>query len=102
MRTGDLDIRITVRQRGTLDAFGQPTVPTNVATLWAKRQHQRGREVISTGQVGGEQIETFTIRWRSDIEPKMFVEWQGKTYEIQNVVEAERRVWLDLVCQRWQ
>ena len=103
MTAGQLDIRIAVQQLGSLDALGQPTgTPILIGSMWAKRQPQRGREILAAGTIGDEQTEVFTVRYRTDIEPKHIVEYSGVRYRIANIVEAQRREWLDLVCVRFE
>lgn len=101
MHSGDLNIRIVVKSSTAVDDLGQPTNETTIATLWAKRQPLRGREIAAAGTIGGEQTETFTIRYRPDIQPKMIVEYGGTRYAIGYVAEVLRQDYLDLVCTRF-
>lgn len=103
MKSGELNRRVTITQLGALDDLGQPTgTPTTIATLWAKRQPQRGREVVTAGTIGSEQTEVFTIRYRTDIMPKMRLEYAGITYQIETITEVEIKQSLDLVCRRFE
>ena len=103
MKSGDLNSRIVIKQLGAVDALGQPTgTPTTIATLYSKRQPQRGREVAASGTVAAEQTEIFTIRYRTDIQPKMILEYGGVRYQIEYIAEAVRREALDLVCRKFE
>jgi len=99
MQSGQLDTRISILSRNGADELGQPTGLTLVANLWARRQPNRGREVIAAGTIGSEANETFTIRYRTDIAAGQLVTYNGKQYEITYIAEPERRVSLDLVCR---
>jgi SPP1 family predicted phage head-tail adaptor len=103
MRSGDLKARVIIKQLGSLDALGQPTgTPSTVATLWAKKQPQRGREVAASGTIAADQTETFTIRYRTDIMPKMILEYRGIRYSIEYIAEPSPKEELDLVCRRFE
>lgn len=100
---GAYNIRVIIKQLGTLDSLGQPTgTPTTIATVWAKKQPQRGREVAASGTIAAEQTETFTIRYRTDIMPKMLLEYRSITYQIEYIAEPQLKQELDLICRRFE
>jgi SPP1 family predicted phage head-tail adaptor len=103
MRSGDLKARVIIKQLGSIDALGQPTgTPSTIATLWAKKQPQRGREVAAAGTIAAEQTETFTIRFRNDIMTKRILEYRGISYSIEYIAEPSPKEELDLVCRRFE
>jgi len=103
IRSGHLNCRVTIKELGSLDDLGQPTgTPTTVAVLWAKKQPQRGREVAASGTIAAEQTETFTIRYRTDIMPKMLLEYRDITYQIEYIAEPSAKEELDLICRRFE
>lgn len=101
MQAGPLNCRVTIKQLGSLDDLGQPTgAPSTVATLWAKKQPMRGREIATSGTIAAKQTETFTIRYRTDIQPKMLLEYRSITYQIEYIAEPTLKQELDLICRR--
>lgn len=87
MNTGEMDSRVTF-QRPTvaLDEFGD-TIKTwaTVATVWAKVQHLRGRELVSARQRVAELESTITARHSSilaAVDAKHRISIEGIDYEI--------------------
>lgn len=99
---GERNCRLTIKALSTTDdAIGQPSgSETTIATVWGKRQQNRAREVFATGRELDEQIETFTVLYRSDITSKHVLYWQGVRHEIQNVLVTGNREELDLICRK--
>ena len=100
MTAGTLDKRIVIKRPGSLDSIGQATgAATTVATVWAKRQPQRGRDMQQSGRDVSENLETWTIRFRTDIQVKDFFEYGGERYDIEAILYPDRKQSLDLVAK---
>ena len=98
MKTGTLDRRITINTTTVAqDGAGQP-IPTTVvlATVWAKVDHLRGREPFQGGQFNAQRVTVFTIRYRTDVDETMTIEFDGETYDIQSVTEIGRGEGLEI------
>ncbi len=102
MPAGKYDTRITIKAKPAEDdELGQPDGENvDVFRVSAQRRTNRAREVLASGRDLDEQLETFTVRYRTDITPAHLVEWNGDTYEIQSMPIVGRRVELDLICRK--
>lgn len=97
MRAGRLDRRITI-QTGTVsqNALGEyVTTWADDATVWAEAMALRGREYFAAQQVNASVTTKFTIRWRA-LSPLNRILYDGKTYDIEHVVELGRRAALEI------
>jgi SPP1 family predicted phage head-tail adaptor len=84
LNAGELDQRITIRQRAAgLDAHGHPSGAwTNVATVWAAARPITGREFFAAGETRSEVSVKFRIRYRTGITAAMQVLWRGVAHDI--------------------
>lgn len=101
MQPGELDRRITLRQRTvTRDAFGAEVVTwTEWARPWAKRVELSGREYFAAKQVTPEVVRKYVIHWRAGVTEDMAVEADGQVWSIQRLVEVGRRQWLEITVK---
>jgi SPP1 family predicted phage head-tail adaptor len=100
MNAGTLDKRITIKRPGTLDSIGQATgAASTIATVWAKRQPQRGRDMQQSGRDVSENLETWTIRFRTDVRVQDYFEHGNERYDIEAILNPDRKSSLDLVCK---
>ncbi len=82
----------------TVNANGYPE-PEDIVLcrVWASatdagNQHYRSADVMNT-----EAVVNFTIRWRSDVKPGMWVRFQGEKWDISTLGEyGFSRTWLGL------
>lgn len=104
MDAGQLD-RVVKLLRGKrpaerkFDGLGEP-LPDLVpfAEVWANVRPVTGAELLSlsAGGVVAKQTLIFTVRWRPDLNPLDGLEFDGKVYEVESVLETSRREFLEL------
>ncbi len=86
-RAGDLRHRITVgRTATTTNENGYPMeTDTVVCNVWASARDAGYREFFEAASGNLEDVVNFAIRYRPDIEPGMWVEFEGQRREIVQV-----------------
>ena len=87
MKSGDLKHRITI-QRPTFetDARGnRRRTWRDVATVWASMADVSGRDFYAAQAYQAQDIVTFGIRWRDDIDKECRVLHAGNPYEIEQI-----------------
>ena len=86
-KAGDLRHRITVgRTATTTNENGYPMeTDTEVCKVWASARDAGYREFFEAASSNLEDVVNFTIRYRPDIEPGMWVEFEGQRREIVQV-----------------
>jgi len=101
MQSGDMDARITLRQRAVArDAFGGEQVTwSEWARPWAKRVELSGREYLAAKQVTPEVVRKYVILWRPGVTESMTVEADGQVWDIQRLQEIGRRQWLEITVK---
>ncbi|MCP4597791.1 phage head closure protein [Neptuniibacter sp.] len=85
MRAGRLNTRITVKQAsGAQDQYGsiKSGPGADVATLWAAKKHISGKEKWASEHVANNSTVSFRVRYRTDIEPDMWVIHGSDQYQI--------------------
>jgi len=89
MRAGRLDREIVIQQRSDAqDTFGQPQPTwTTLATVWAAKEDDRGREYFAANQLAAEAPTRFRIRYRADVTTRHRVSFAGTVYDIRAVVQ---------------
>lgn len=96
---GELRHRIEIGYtENTVNANGYPeSKDVVVCRVWASvvdagNQHYRAADAVNT-----EAVLNFTIRWRKDIKPGMWVKFQDEKWDISTLGEYQfRRNWLGL------
>jgi SPP1 family predicted phage head-tail adaptor len=92
---------ITIQQRSvTRDpSYGSEIVAwTNVATEWAQFDPVRGHEYFSAKQERAESVVRFRTRYRADIAAEMRIVFNGKNYDIDDVMDiGGRRKELEII-----
>lgn len=105
VKIGAMDERVTLRQYvETLNDYGEQTLTwSNLATVWAAVEYPKtgSEERVSSAQPTAFQTLFFRIRYRSDVEPKMRVQYGSDELDIISVsvigrkqhlmIEAEKR-----------
>lgn len=84
MQTGKLDRQIVLKSYSeSVDTFGAPTeIYTDVATVWADVTDLRGTQLFTAQQVNSGITTKFRIRYRSDINARWRVGFNGLEYDI--------------------
>lgn len=107
MDIGWLDRRVTLKSNTeeTKPSGQVVQTPTTVATVWAKREAQGGRERYQNQQLTSVDQVSFIIRYRTDIKPDWTLECEGVAYKIRALAEAQvkagfaRRRFLRVICE---
>ena len=91
MPAGFLRERIAIEQESNAsDGQGGSTISwTNVCTIWGRVSPIRGREVQQGAQVQDETMHRITIRYRTDITPKMRAVWGSRIMNIREVINPD-------------
>ena len=101
MRAGQINRRITIeRNTAGRDAAGAETESwTTLADMpvWAEVRPAAGREFFDAQQIIAEAKVVFRIRFRSDVDHKMRVNYDGNLYDIHSIAEIDRRKALDIM-----
>jgi SPP1 family predicted phage head-tail adaptor len=63
----------------------------DVATVWAAVEPIRGREYFQAAAVNAENTVRFRIRYRPGIMPNMRALYNGRTFNIQSVIDVNGR-----------
>lgn len=97
---GKLDQRIELQQRSAAkQANGEEVISwSTVATVWAAVRHVSGRELLARYGIDAEQLVTFTIRARDDLDPTMRVAWGGRHYDIAGLPPDTREAFMTINC----
>jgi SPP1 family predicted phage head-tail adaptor len=102
VRAGDLNRRITLQQPvEATDAEGAITVTyTTLRTVWAAIDALTGNEVFLAGQIEAMRPVTITIRYQSDVSPRLRIAYGSRVFQIRSVrdVEEKHRE-LELLCE---
>lgn len=101
MRAGKLDRRIRL-ERYNADARNElnEIVPSwsLIAEVWAQQRPNRGAERFQSGQLSGQIVMTFHIRWRGDVMREDRIVYEGRAYNIKDLRELGRRSVLEIDC----
>lgn len=100
---GDLNRRITLlRATSTRDSVNaKVNAWATLATVWASYAPVSDGEKFSAGQVNSSISARFVIRYSSDVadvNPKDRLQFDGKTFDIINAKEIERRQWIEITA----
>jgi SPP1 family predicted phage head-tail adaptor len=102
MPAGLLRERIAIEQESNVsDGQGGSTLSwTNVCTIWARISPLRGMERLQSMQVQDETVRRITIRYRTDITPKMRAVWGSRIMNIREVINPdEHKKYLQLMVE---
>ncbi len=103
---GAMDRQIVLRQyTATTNDYGEETLSwSDLATVWAKVDYPvtGTDERQSSAQPTAFQTVVFTIRYRTDVEPKMRVEYGSDELDIIAVSEIGRRAFTVIEAQKRQ
>ena len=92
-QSGQLDRRITIKTFTTsTDTFGQINKSfSTLASVWAKVVERSGSEKEVSDQIVAVKKVDFFIRHRSDVNEQMRIEYDGKTYTIEAIINSDSR-----------
>ena len=83
------DKKITIYKRVmTNDEWGNQIIkyqPIHPGKLWAYVRQLSATEYFAAAQVQNKEEMLFTVNWRPDITPKMYIEYKGVWYDIKRV-----------------
>jgi SPP1 family predicted phage head-tail adaptor len=104
MLAGRLDRRVRIEQRAvTRGADGSEVIAWSLlAEVWAQVLPLRGQERYGAGAEQPERDARIRIRWISGISAGMRVQYEGRVWDIQAVLEIGRREGIDLLCSGQQ
>ena len=100
LNPGSFDRRITLQTLavGKSDLHERTTSAQDVATVWARWEDLRGRELFAQGQEQLVYEARCVIRWRSDVQADWRVVYRGVVYDIVGQpIERGRREFLELM-----
>lgn len=92
---------VTIQQNtSTTNAYGEAVAGwVDVATVRAGVEPVSGKEAIAAGANLAEQTTRIVMRWRSGITPQMRVVYDGRYFDIRQVINAnETDRTLELLC----
>lgn len=74
----------------TRDAFGRRKgTGSTVATVWAEKQDWAGDETAEKGRETASVLAKFRIRYRTDIDTSMTIEFNSEVYDILSVMDFD-------------
>jgi SPP1 family predicted phage head-tail adaptor len=100
-RAGQLRHRLNLQAATeTRDSFGGVVLTwSTIATVWGSIEPLSGRELFAAQQVNALISARIRIRYRDDVNARMRVVHEAKSYDIQSVIDPEtRHVELELMC----
>jgi SPP1 family predicted phage head-tail adaptor len=102
-QAGQLDRRITIQSFSTTtDDFGEVVKSfTTLANVWAKVEEKRGNEGEDGNQLVATKRVEFFIRYRSDINEEMRIQYNNETYKIEAILNADSRKAFQKIVTRW-
>lgn len=102
-QAGQLDRRITIQSfTTTTDDFGEVVKSfTTLAEVWAKVEDKRGSEGEDGNQLVATKRVEFLIRYRSDINEQMRIQYNNETYKIEAILNADSRKAFQKIVTRW-
>ena len=88
---GDLQHRVIIgKSMSVLNENGYPEeVDSVTCTVWAGIEDASGKWFYSADAENAQSGVRFVIRWRSDVEPGMWVEHDGRRYTITEIGEYD-------------
>jgi SPP1 family predicted phage head-tail adaptor len=90
---GQMDRRVTIRQytESTNDMGEVVDTWTNLATVYAGLSYNTTTEKLESGKETVFGTVDFLIRYRSDIDEKMKVRFDGEDYDIKSIIRHDKR-----------
>jgi SPP1 family predicted phage head-tail adaptor len=101
MRAGELDRKVRLEQ-ATLAAndFGEQIKTWSLlAEVWASRAVLSGTETFDSDQIAATALYRFRMYYRTDLDARCRIVYEGKNYNIKFVAEIGRREGLDVTAE---
>ena len=101
INAGDLDRSISLLKPDPGGGpWGNPIGgPVFYAQCYASYEAMRYAHTAGAGSEFTQSTDVFTVRYREDVNPSMFVRWKGNLYEIDRISEVGRRAGTRLYCR---
>ena len=101
---GELNCYVTLQYATiTRDSYGAETQTwTNGSSVWANIKPLQGREYYSdrANKVNAETTHKITIRYRTDVNPRMRIKYGNRLFEIESIINPdEGKYALIFMCQ---
>lgn len=99
--SGNLKHRITFLKPPGEIVNGWPTTEwTEYVTVWAEIKTQKGRRLFESAAVQMQDLKTFGIRYRKDVDDKMRIRHKGQDYDILSMTnDDENNQWYTILVQ---
>ena len=99
MFAGKLDKQVVLESfTTTTNDFGEQVESwSTLATVWAQVIPQMGKEIYDAAQVNAIDLLIFRIRYRTDLNRKHRIQYNGQTYDIETIVEIGRNEGLEIL-----
>lgn len=91
MNPGELKHRIIIQEEKEVedeDGFKTNTL-VDVCKIWSAIKTVKGYEFVSAAATQHENIYRFIIRYRKGIDPRMVVNYQGRIFEIESILNDD-------------
>ena len=102
---GELDRYITIQTASAtgVNVYGESTSGwSTLDQVWAKIDWKGGSEGEDNSQIANVERVEFTIRYRSDISPKMRISYDSDVFDIESIVQVGGRKRFQLLkCKTW-
>ena len=101
MNIGAMDRRIKfLEDSDAQDAEGYVTTTSMlIAEVWAQVIPLRGAELFEAQQTVAQADTRFRVRYRPDVGPTAKIEYDGRLYNIESVIELGRREALEIMAR---
>lgn len=100
-RIGRMDRRITIIEKDITDGSSNEDYLVSwseFATVWARKEDLRGKEVVMADKVQFMYLTSWSIRKIEGLKANMRVVYKGQVYEIVQISEGEgRERWIDII-----
>ncbi len=98
---GVLRERVTIQRKVvSRDGYGAEQVTwQDVATVWARVEVVKGREVPESRQMDVMSSHRVTMRYRTDVDETMRLMWRGRVLHIVALIPDERRRYLAVLAE---
>lgn len=102
MNPGTMDRRVQIQNYTTTrDDWNTPIQTwSTLASVWASKQDRRSAEVVENDQMVNLNRTTWRIRYRSDVDTTMRIEYDSEHYYVVGVRELGRKEGLEITTER--
>lgn len=93
-------IELLIVTGSVVDSYNQSTDQYSGSICFAKVVRKSGGEAISNGIGVDRASYTFMIRYRTDVNEKSMIKFEGRTYNVSFIAEPVRKAYLELTAER--